>query len=184
MKTKFFIILLAIFFSIQVLGQENAHKFDLRLGTGISLLGSGDMTTFNYENELNIKLDRYFSSSVSVNLGQSNSGVSKIATFVQGNANIFFSPFKNNKRFDFKIGTGLTFYNVSDSRISSQNWENGVLINTEYEFDNRNSFGLNVIIENSYLLTDKFLVGLKLFTQPYSNGDINTGAMLKIGLRI
>ena len=60
----------------------------------------------------------------------------------------------------------------------------GGLINTEYEFDNRNSFGLNVIIENSYLLTDKFLVGLKLFTQPYSNGDINTGAMLKIGLRI
>lgn len=184
MNAKIFIFILSTFFSLQAIGQDNANKLDLRLGTGISLLGSGDMITFNYENELNLKLNQYFTSSVSMNLGRSNYGVSETASFVQGNINVFFSPFKNNKRFDFRVGTGLTYYNISDAYESSQLWENGVLVDSDYEFDNRSSLGFNIIIENTYLLTDKFLIGLKLFTQPYNNGDINSGVMLKFGLKI
>jgi hypothetical protein len=182
MKTKTFIFILAAFLSLQAIGQENTNKLDLRLGTGVSLLGSGDMITFNFENELNVKINQYFSSSASINLGRSNYGVSETASFVQGNLNVFFSPLKNNKRFDFRVGTGLSYYNISVAYESSQYWENGVLVDTDYEFDNRNSLGFNIIIENSYLITDKFLVGLKLFTQPYNNGDINSGVMLKFGL--
>jgi len=184
MNTKIILLILVISISIQTFGQENPNKLDLRLGTGISLLGSGDMITFNYENEMNLKLNNYFTSAVSLNLGRSNYGVSETASFVQGNINLLYSPFKNNKRFDFRIGTGLTYYNVSDAYEASQSWENGVLIDTDYEFDNRNSLGFNVIIENSYLLTNRFLLGLKLFTQPYFNGDINSGLMLKCGLKI
>ena len=184
MNTKLFIFISVIFFSIQAIGQENSNKLDIRLGTGISLLGSGDMITFNYENELNLKLNHYLTSSVSINLGRSNYGVKETASFIQGNVNVFISPFKNDKRLDFRVGTGLTYYNISDAFESSQNWENGVLVDTNYEFDNRNSLGFNIIIENSYLLTDNFLVGLKLFTQPYINGDINSGLMLKFGLKI
>ena len=58
------------------------------------------------------------------------------------------------------------------------------MVDTDYDFDNSNSLGFNIIIENSYLITDKFLVGLKLFTQPYNNGDINSGLMSKCGLKI
>jgi len=181
---KTIILISLIFFAIQVTGQEKNEKLDLRLGAGVSLLGSGDMLTFNYENELNLKLNQYFTSSLSLNLGRSNSGVSKTASFVQGNVNIFISPFKNNGRFDFRVGTGLTYYNVSDAYESSIQYEDGVLVDIDYEFDNRNSFGFNVIIENTYLFTDKFLIGFKLFTQPYYNGDINSGALLKLGFRI
>ncbi len=184
MKTKLIISLLVIFFSAQLFGQENVRKVDVRLGAGLSLLGTGDMRTFNYENELNIKLNKYFSSSISINLGRSNRGVFETSSFTQGNLNIFISPFKNTGRLDFRIGTGLTYYNISDAYISSQYWVNRVLINNSCKFDNRNSFGYNVVIESSFLITDRFLVGVKAFTQPYINGDINSGAMLKLGIAL
>ncbi len=184
MNTKIAILLSAILFSLHVIGQENTSKFDFRLGAGISLQGTGDMRTFNYENEVNYQLNRYFTSSISINLGRSNYGGFETSSFVQGNLNIFISPFKNNKQFDFRLGTGITYYNVNDAYALSKLWVNGVLVDADYGFEKRNSFGFNLIIENTYLLTDKFMVGLKLFTQPYLNGDINSGAMLKLGFKI
>jgi len=184
MNTKVFILLSAILFSLHAVGQENTNKFDFRLGAGVSLQGTGDMRTFNYENEVNYQLNRYFTSSISINLGRSNYGVFETSSFLQGNLNIFISPFRNNRRFDFRLGTGITYYNVNDAYILYKHWVGGVLVYADYEFDNRNSLGFNIIIENTYLLTDKFLVGLKLFTQPYINSDINSGVMLKLGLKI
>lgn len=186
MKIKQLLILSILCFStwIQIVAQDETNKLDFRLGTGVSLLGSGDMITFNYENELNLKLNQFFTSSLSINLGKSNQGVSELATFIQGNVNIFISPFKNFKRNDFRVGTGLTFYNISDAYVSFLQYENDVLVDRDYVLDHRQSLGWNLIIENTYLLSEKFLVGLKLFTQPYNNGDINTGVMLKIGIRL
>lgn len=181
MKNNIIICLLAIFFSIEAVGQVNARRVDVRLGAGHSLLGTGDMRTFNYENELNIKLNNYFTSSVSINLGRSNYGDFETASFTQGNLNFFISPFKNTRRFDFRVGTGVTYYNITDAYVAWQSWKNGVLVETKYEFDNRNSIGYNVILEGSYLMTNRFLIGLKAFTQPYQNGDINSGVMLKLG---
>jgi hypothetical protein len=91
---------------------------------------------------------------------------------------------KNNRRFDFRIGTGLSYYGISDAYEQSAYYENGVLVDLDYSFDKRKSFGYNIIIENSYLLNNRILIGLKLFTQPYFNGDINTGILLKLGLKI
>lgn len=171
MKTNLIVTFVLILFVLQVSGQEMMNKFDLRLGAGISLLGSGDMLTFNYENELNYQLNQYFTGALSVNLGRSNLGVGQSASFTQGNLNIFISPFKNSKQIDFRLGTGITYYHVSD-------------VDFNYEFDKRNAIGFNIIIENTYLFTDKWLAGLKLFTQPYANGDINTGVVLKLGMKL
>ena len=183
MRTKTFFLITLIAFSLPVMGQKKTGNLDFRLGAGGSLLGTGDMMAFNYENEINYKLSRYFTWSTSINLGRSNYGVSETASFVQGNLNIFLSPFKNNRRFDFRIGTGLTYYNISDSYASSQRWEEGVLV-YQHEFDKRNSFGCNIMIENSYSLTNRLFIGLKLFTQPYFNGDINSGIFLKLGFKL
>jgi hypothetical protein len=184
MRTKTFLLITLIVFSLPVIGQEKADKLDLRLGAGISLLGRGDMRTFNYENEINYTLNNYFSSSLSINLGRSNYGVFEMASFTQGNLNFYLSPFKNNKRFDFRIGTGLTYYGISDSYKHYYEYINGQLVNIDYTFENRISFGYNIVIENSYLLTDRFLIGIKLFSQPYFNGDKNSGILLKLGLKI
>jgi len=181
-KTLLLSTLIAV--SLPVIGQEKSNKLDLRIGAGISFMATGDMKTFNYENEINYKLSPYFTSSASIVLGRSNYGSLETASFTQGNLNFYISPFKNNRRFDFRIGTGLTYYGISDAYQSFVKYENGVLVDLDYSFDKRNSFGCNLIIENSYLLTNRLSIGLKLFTQPYLNKDINSGLLLKLGLKI
>ncbi len=177
------LILLALI-TLPVFGQENGNKFNLRLGIGYSILGTGDILTLNYENELNYSLNQYFTTSFSLNLGKSNQDIYKATSFIQSNLNIFISPFKNNKRNDFRIGTGLTYYKVSDAYRESSHYENGKFVRNNYELNNRISFGYNIIIEDSYFITKNLSIGLKLFTQPYFNGDINTGILIKAGVRL
>jgi hypothetical protein len=182
--TKKILMLLALLILVfHLKGQEKQNKIDIRIGSGISLLGTGDMTTLNIENEVNYKYSRLLSNSVSLQYGRSNSGVWKTASFIQGNLNIFISPFKNDRKNDFRIGTGLGCYTISDAYQESAEYSNGQLVDEDYKFEIRNSFGINFILENTYSITDRFLIGLKLFTQPYFNGDINTGGLLKFGVR-
>ncbi len=184
MRTKTILLITAIFFSLTAKGQEKVGKLDFRVGWGVSLLGTGDMVTVVYENELNYKINNYLTSSLSINLGRSNYGIFETTSFTQGNLNIYLSPFKNRKRTDFRVGTGLTEYSVSDAYIYQQTFRNGKLIYTEYQIETRSTYGLNFVIERSSLITDKLLVGVKLYTQPYFNGDINTGILVKMGFKI
>ena len=86
---------------------------------------------------------------------------------------------------DIRIGAGLSLIDVSYAAAVSKSYDsNGNLTGTNYEFYKRDSFGINFILENSYDISHKFLIGLKLFTQPYFNGDINSGILLKTGLRL
>ena len=182
MKKYLGIILLIA--AIQLNAQDIQRKFDVRFGIGISLLGTGDMTTINFENEINYKINHYFTGSFSLNYGTGNSGLYETSTYFQGNLNIFISPFKNSRRNDFRIGTGLSIMNITDSYfIENFNIESG--LTSTYYLDKRNSYGINIIIENTFSITERLLIGLKLFTQPYiSNGDINSGILFKLGLKI
>ncbi len=137
------------------------------------------METINYENEVNYKLNNYFATSASFNFGKSDKGVHNSSSFLQGNLNLFISPFKNSRKNDFRLGLGMSYYGVSDTKIMKENV--GYSSNFK-EFEKRNSFGTNIIIENTYTLKDRYLIGLKLFTQSYFNSDMNSGAMLKFGL--
>lgn len=184
MKSKTLLLVTTLLLSLTAKGQEKSEKLDFRIGSGVSLLGSGDMTTFVYENELNYKLNNYLTSAVSINLGRSNYGVYENSAFTQGNLNIFISPFKNNKKSDFRIGTGLSYYSVSDAYATSRSYENGQLVAVVYGIETRNSYGINVIIEKSSMITDKLFWGAKLYSQPYFNGDINTGLTFKLGYKI
>lgn len=162
--------------------QNKESNWDIRLGAGYSLLGSGDYFTFNYETELNYKLNHYFTTSASFDLGKSIRGVSGTASFKQGNLNLFLSPFKNNKKNDFRIGTGLTYYTITDTPGSISYDVNGTWV-TWYLLDTRSAFGFNIILEDSYLLSRKLLLGIKLFTQSYYHDDINTGVLVKLGYK-
>ncbi len=184
MKSKILSLLLLVCLIQQVSAQKKRDTLDVRFGVGMSLLGTGDMRTINFENEINNKFSPYFSNSVSLNFGRSNWGVFETASFIQGNLNIYWSPFRNDKRNDFRIGTGLSFYNVSDAYMSFESYSNNQLVDRDYVFENRDSFGFNLIIENTFSVTDRFLLGLKLFSQPYLNNDINSGAMLKFGVKL
>ena len=181
---KLTLIIVAVLIGFTSDAQETGSKLDLRFGIGTSLLGTGDMITIMLENEANFKLNRYFTLSGGVAYAKSIFGVFDQAAFIQLNSNIFISPFRNNRKNDFRVGTGLSWYSVSDVYLSSASYENGQLIDADYELGKRNSRGFNIIIENTYTITEKFLLGVKLFTQPYKNGDINSGFMLKFGFKI
>ena len=179
---KKLLILFFLISSVQLSAQLSEKKFDLRFGAGSTLLVSGDMITITFENELNYRLNPYFTSAVSLAFGKSNYGVSVMASYIQGNMNIYLSPFKNNRYNDFRLGLGLSVYNVSDAYESGTYYENGVVVNINHVLETRNAFGYNIIIEDSYRISEKFLVGFKLYTQPYINGDINSGALIKFGV--
>ncbi|MEY3861379.1 MAG: hypothetical protein RIS50_1660, partial [Bacteroidota bacterium] len=76
------------------------------------------------------------------------------------------------------------YYSVSDAYATSRSYENGQLVAVVYGIETRNSYGINVIIEKSSMITDKLFWGAKLYSQPYFNGDINTGLTFKLGYKI
>lgn len=160
--------------SFQLSAQLSEKKFDIRFGAGSTLLGSGDMITFTYENELNYRMNPYLTSALSFAFGKSDYGVWETASYMQGNLSIFLSPFKNNRYNDFRLGLGISVNNVTDAYVQSEYWENGVVVDVDHLIEKRVAFGYNIIIEDSYRFSEKFLIGFKLYTQPYTNGDINS----------
>ena len=179
------LLFLFLLFSIPLYAQEERSKFDLRFGIGNSLLGSGDIITTTLENEVNYKLNRYFTTAFSLNFGRSSYDALNTASYTQGNLNIYLSPFKNSRRNDFRIGAGLSYYKVSDALIQLANYDRqGNLVQANYLLEVRDSFGGNIILEDTHTIKERFLVGLKLFIQPYLNGDINSGVLLKIGVKL
>lgn len=178
------LIITAVLFVVNSYAQDSESKFDLRFGIGSSLLGTGDMLTIMVENELNIKLNNYFTLGEGLGFAKSENSDFQEASFLQLNSNIYLSPFRNNRKNNFRVGVGLSWYSISDWYRSSATYQNGKLIDSEYEFDNRNSIGINLIIEKTYSISDKLFLGLKLFSQPYQNGDINSGILVILGVKM
>lgn len=184
------IVAALLFCASQIQAQESSQNIDFRVGTGISLLGTGDMQTTVFENELNYKINNYIAGGSSINFGNSDAnGAQKNASFVQGNLNLFFSPFKNNSKNDFRLGAGISYYKINEASevycLYNEDPTNDSLQQLiVYNHNARKSLGFNLIIEDSYTIKDKFILGAKLYTQPYQNGDINSGFMLKTGLKI
>lgn len=179
MKKNIFILLVSL--SLTVFSQES--KFDFRLGVGSTFLGTGDMLTIAYENELNYNINNYLTVSPSIGFAKSNYGVNNMANYMQGNLNLFFSPFKNNKTNDFRIGLGASLLNYSYSfEFERQTFSNGKDY-SRYLFPTENDFGLNVTLENTLKLSPRLLMGIKGFIQMYTQ-NINSGIMLKVGYKL
>lgn len=176
------ILTLCLLFTFQATTQHES-KYDLRIGIGSSILGTGDLVTTMMENELNIKFNNYFTGAVGLAFANAK-GYNRGATFWQGNGNLFISPFRNNRNYDLRLGGGFTVYTIEDYYPSLIERIDGIVVDIDYAFQNRQAFGFSIIVENTIAISQKMVLGLKLFTQPYSNYDINSGVMLKLGVRI
>jgi len=182
MKKLIIIILFTI--ATQLNAQNIQKKFDFKFGVGISFLETVNMATINFENEINYQISQYFSTSFTLNYGRSNFGVDKTSSYIQGNLNIFISPFKKNRKNNFRIGSGVSIMNISDSYHYTQVCAVGIEQTPPYHFDKRNSSGFNIIIEDTYSIKDRYLIGMKFFIQPYINGDLNSRVLLKFGFKL
>ena len=181
---KNYILIFSLLITFRLFAQDEPQKFDVKFGIGSTFIGSGDRLALSCENELNYKITRYFSSSFSLGYGRSNNGIYSTVSYFQGDLSIYVSPFSNVHKNDFKIGTGLSLLNISNYYRSLVIYENNILVRSEYRADLKNTIGLNLILEDNYLINDKFSIGLKLFIHPYSDSNINSGLLLKLGMKI
>ncbi len=96
--------------------QDYSNKFDVKFGTGLGFMGSGDKMALCFENELTYKINSYFSTSALVGIGR-NLADHKYShnDYLLGSLNLFVSPFRNNRRNNFKIGAGYTLINETAS---------------------------------------------------------------------
>jgi hypothetical protein len=181
-KILFFVLL---FTSPHLFAQKEISKFDIRLGSGLSIFGTGDIVMITMENEVNYRINKYFTTSIALNYGGNLPYEFENARYWQGAMNLYLSPFKNIRHNDFRIGTGLTTYALSDNQYGiMMNLENGEKIAYGNYVRKRDSWGYSIIAEDTYAIKNKYLIGLKFFTQPYNNGDIHTGILLKLGIKI
>ncbi|MFM1913711.1 MAG: hypothetical protein RIR51_1554 [Bacteroidota bacterium] len=183
---KHALLIALLLISFLSFSQEKESRFDFRIGIGPSLWGSGDHTLLNYENELNYKLNSYFTVATEFNFG-GLPGIKErknFASYILVNPLIFYSPFKNNEFWDFRIGLGVGFISISQSQVSGSEYFNNMLIKETYRNEKLGAASLNLAIENNFQISENYLLGIKLFTQPYSSGDINSGIMLKFGRRL
>lgn len=179
-RTIFFIIAATVIFNLTA--QEKTPKLDFKIGTGLGFMGSGDLTALCFENELNYKLNNYFSTSISLGFGRSIEFIERQNDYLQGSFNLFISPFRNDKRNNFKLGLGYTRINEAVTYLfSSFQYPNTYL--NEFKYSGVSINGFNMIIENEYKITSKFLIGGKLFmTGGIEDGGIVSGGMIKLGI--
>ena len=180
--TKFIVIIILFLFS-NLANAQTRSKLFYSFGSGISLLGHGDLLTLNFENELTYQIGNMFYSSISLNIGRSPfSYFVGTSSFLQGNMNLFIAPWGVQRKNIFKLGFGLTTYYISESPVIRRHYIDGKVVSIEYGFEKRRSTGFNLIIEDMYSITKKHQIGLKLFIQKYANGDINTGTLVRFGI--
>lgn len=167
-----------LLFYIGANAQGNHKRIDLRFGAGTTRLGSNRYVGTT-EMEINRKFTPYWAVGVSLAYGRNVSDQFRHTSFEQSNVNFFISPFRNNRKNDFRMGAGLSYYDMAEA------FATGMLYNPleiRYDSYKTNSFGFNLIIENSYMLNGRFFIGIKASAQPYLNKGVNYGATLKAGV--
>ena len=177
-KTILILVLTTIAFYLNA--QENSRKFDIKFGSGFGYITNVGINTFNIESDFNYKINKYFTAGLNLNSSGgnnskngyiSNNFIAKNSTFAA--ANIFISPFGNNKYNNFKIGTGLAFILQTTTGFTGSG---NILINKP-----ENTMGINLIVEDEQIIFSRFLIGGKLYLNQNMNSSTLIGALVKIG---
>jgi hypothetical protein len=183
MKTHLLVIL--AFLGLNISAQTANNKIDFKFGIGQTFLGSGDKYALSCENELSYKLNHFFSTSVSLGFGKSNNGIIQAIAFYHENLNIYFSPFTNAKKHDLKIGAGISNMNISNLYMSRIDYDNNYVTDIDYYGTYKKStIGYNIILEDDISLSDRFILGIKAFVQPYIDGDVNSSLQIRFGIKL
>lgn len=165
-------------------GQQDTSRLRWDFAAGTAFLGSGDMLSLHLENAMTYTLTPYWQAELALGYGKSDYGVYVTTSYVQGNLNILLAPWQLTGKRRFKIGTGFSFMNVSDTFQASDRMLNGAIDRNNYSFSVRNSYGINGILEYTYRFGDRFCAGARLFQQAYSNFDLHTGVTLSVGMSL
>jgi hypothetical protein len=186
MKKAFIIIFITLLPASWLLAQQEqpkqqdySNKLDLKVGIGPGFITWGDLLGICFETELNYKINKYFTAAASFGIGRADrhNEFDEHNDYLQGSVNVFLSPFGNNRRNNFRIGTGYTFINQTTAYV----WNINRIDNYKlYIQDRRSEHCFNMIIEDEFKITPRLMIGAKLFLT--GNLNIKQGAEMWGGL--
>ena len=159
---------------------------EVKLGVGVSFLGTGDVYVLKLEGEAIHRWNRHFSGSLAIGAGYGDSrwyeNQEYTTLFVRNttvhlDGNFFFSPLGNDRAYNFKIGTGPSLMYVRDQSYRSYpGWPQ-----SEGSPEHRFSLGGSIIVEQEVRIRQQYTIGLKTMFQPYLNGDGAVTMLVKVG---
>lgn len=179
-KTILLFLLSLVFFGTNA--QTKDKRVDIRLGAGMTYIDKNSSIS-TFEVETNRKLSSYFAVGASLAFGRDAADKFNMTSFEKVQLNLFVSPFKNNRRNDFRIGAGIGYFDIAGYQATGMQFDAEATKHHSYK---NSSFGFNFSVENSYMLTNRFFIGIKAFAEPYLKETINTnyGAILKLGVKL
>ena len=185
-KMRYTLLFSLLFLSGMTFAQgKYTEGYDLRAGVNYAALTSGETSEEMeiYEVELNYKMCPFITYAAAINYGKTNEIATVPSNYLQGNLNLYISPFTNNGKNDFRIGTGFSYSNVSQAIIQTKSGKT-LNIDGDMEMLQRSGVGYSLIVENTYTLNKYFFIGVKLYTQKYPVLENRRGAMLKFGVNL
>ncbi len=101
----------------------------------------------------------------------------------------FFSPFKNHKKHNFKVGTGLSFIYLSETHEDGQI---GFFTDPYFAVSARSGLGFNAIIDHEIAIGKRYLIGGRIIFQPYEGRNLDIyapdyasmGFLVRFGIRL
>jgi hypothetical protein len=156
-------------------------KWDVALGGGYAVVSTGDIRSITGNIDVNYRLSRKWALSGQTSFGTSTQPKREVdASFWQGAALAYFSPFGNTKKSDFRLGVGAGYYSIDHTFITSSMIIDGI---EEIEYGNevRGNMGYTLSIENRFSLNGRVLLGLGVYTNQYLNEDAVSGVKLNLG---
>lgn len=181
MNKKAILLLFLIVTFVGANAQTENKKNDIRFGAGTTFVGKNSKVP-TFEVEANRKITPYFAVGASLAFGRRVEDKYAQTSFEKVNLGVYFSPFKNNRKNDFRIGAGINYFDIGGF------YATGMLFDpkqTEYHSYKNSSFGFNFSLENTYTLNERLFIGAKVFAEPYLKETVNTnyGAMLRLGVK-
>ncbi len=177
---KTWIILFFLVFNLCCYSQDS--KFDFKFGIGQTRLWS-DLVANSIENEINYRFHKNLSLSYALTLG-TDRNEDEGSTFWRGNVNLFYSPFKNTRKWDLRFGLGLARFSQTGYFTASYGYdENGEIRIRRFLTTESERYDVILTMESSYCITSRTMVGLKIL-RPYDASSVDRGFYLKVGFKI
>lgn len=183
LMNKFYLIIVISILTISALSSQNS-KFSYHLNTGWGFLGDGDLPALSLENELTYNIDHYFSTSVILGIGRNLVTEHAQSDYLLGSLDLYISPFKNNRRNNFKLGGGYSYIDISNTYVIVRYYDNGTKYDF-YDYYTNRQHAFNITVEDEFKINSRYMVGIKAYIIGNKDqGGILSGFSFKLGIAL
>lgn len=164
-------------------GDAQTYKWQIKLGLGYGFMSTGDIRSLNLHNELTYNIAPKWKAGFETSFGRSTTDPAiENTSYIQNGLNLQYSPLKSTSKYQLSVGIGPSFYSLKRSYRQTVSIINGQP-NYEYFSEKRTNFGVGIILENRYSLSNTISLGARFNTHQYLNGDAISGLNINLGIK-